>query len=1080
MYFLKGSSGVKRWRCLVAVVLFLLFSLPTSAQQPVGSISGNVTDSTGGAVPGATVTATSKSTGAGRSATSNEAGFYLIPTLLPGEYKLTIEMGGFAGYIAERVVVEVGQSARVDAALQVKGITDVVQVTEAGAGGVETTQSTVGGVVNVRQIDELPLNGRNYLELAKLQPGIEIQEGSSFDPTKSRYTGISIGGRNGREARITIDGIDAVDEHVGTTTLNISQDSIQEFQLSTAGSDASAGLSATGAVNVITRRGGNDLHGSGFVFGRGARYAARPSFDTTKPPFDREQYGFNLGGPLRRDRIFGFANFEKTRERSAIGLSTPYFSGLTTYPAPFDERSSTARIDWRLPRQNEFFFRWSRNDNSNFGGFGGSRLPSTGNVNTNLTNQYVGGLDTVLSSHLTNGFRVALTNFKNRVISPPEAARQVTVPGVTGFRIVTSDGLLTTGPDNITPQSTFELFGQFRDDLTYSMGNHTWRFGGDVVRRKVTVTNFVFGFPSFNVAVTGAPDPATLLDLPFTSVSLGNRNGKRIPGTRDNSLRNTRLSWYMTDSWRARPNFTLNYGIRYEADTLPLNNDLNKPDLIRTLLPNGVAPTPINKHNFAPQLGFAWDPFRNGKTSIRAGFGLYYAMRISNLVTNERASLAPFNSGNDTITLTPNPTSDPNRDRTIDFTRDGRVVFNFTPALIPGTTVRNALPTISAGQSVYVGVPPSTQPGLQVLRQGTIITNDLTTPYSQQFNAGVQRELPSNVVLDVNFIYSRTVHEFMRDVDLANFFPGNGPPRILGDGLPPNGQITLITSDGFSRYRALTVRADKRFSRRYQLTASYALARLETSTADGLGLGAGALVNRNVKANFGSGALDRTHRLTVNGIVELPYGFRLSLITTMNSGLPTSILVGSADLNGDGINGDLLPGTRRGSLGREVHTTGRLNELIRNYNRTVGGSVLPRGGNAPFLLEVPDKLAFGDSFISHDLQVSKVFRITERVRLEATAQMFNVFNVSNLVGPAGLPSTPFNGTLTTIASTGSGVPVGSYRLGSDGRLLNAAGNRALAGVDARSGFAGFSAVRPSIPTGTGLPRASQFGLKLIF
>ena len=135
---------------------------------------------------------------------------------------------------------------------------------------VDTSQTTVGGVVNLKQINELPLNGRNYLELAQLQPGVEIQEGRAFDPTKSRYTGVSIGSRNGREARITIDGVDAVDEHVGTTTLNISQDSIQEFQVSVSSSDPSAGLSATGAINIITKRGGNDLHGSGFVFGRGS------------------------------------------------------------------------------------------------------------------------------------------------------------------------------------------------------------------------------------------------------------------------------------------------------------------------------------------------------------------------------------------------------------------------------------------------------------------------------------------------------------------------------------------------------------------------------------------------------------------------------------------------------------------------------------------------------------------------------------------------------------------------------------------------------------------------------------------
>jgi hypothetical protein len=337
--------------------------------------------------------------------------------------------------------------------------------------------------------------------------------------------------------------------------------------------------------------------------------------------------------------------------------------------------------------------------------------------------------------------------------------------------------------------------------------------------------------------------------------------------------------------------------------------------------------------------------------------------------------------------------------------------------------------------------------------------------------------------LDVNFIYSRTVHEFMRDIDGGNAFIANGPIITLGDGRPAISGITVITSDGFSRYRALTARWDKRFSNRFQFTASYALSRLETTTADGLGLGAGTLVNRNSQANYGPGALDRTHRFTLNGIYELPYGFRFSTITTAYSGLPNSILV-PVDLRGDGLSAGLLPGTHRGSLNRDVDSPAKLNSLIRAYNLARAGQRLPsRSSNpsrAPYLLEVPDSTKFGDSFVSTDLQISKVFMFKERFKLELTAQMFNIFNVSNLVGPAGLPSTPFNGTLTTVASSANGLPPGGFSLGTDGGLLKAGGGRALAGVDRASNFASFGTTRPSIPTGTGLPRAAQFGARFKF
>jgi hypothetical protein len=849
--------------------------------------------------------------------------------------------------------------------------------------------------------------------------------------------------------------------------------------VSTSSSDPSAGLSGTGAINIITKRGSNSFHGSGFLFGRDSDWAARPSFAATKPDFNRKQYGANVGGPALKDRLFWFGNIEKTNEDSAIGLATPYFPTLTSYAAPFDLLSTTVRGDWRVSNNNDVFVRWSRDDNDSFGNFGGNRMPSSGNVNSNTTNQVAGGLDSVLSSKLTNSFRAAVTDFKNRVQRPDAEAQGVGIPGLEGVRILTDDGLLISGPDNITPQSTFELFGQFRDDLTYTAGSHFLRGGADIVRYRVRVTNFVNGFPQFNVVSPTSRNIADIANQTFINTTLGNKKGIRIPGTDDNAHRNTRISLYAEDTWRARQNLTFNYGVRYEVDTHPLNNDLDKPVIVGPILPNGTDPTPIDKNNVAPHGGVAWDPWKDGKTSIRVGAGIYYTLRVSNLVTNERASIAPFNSGNDTITLTSGSLSGGPQD----FNKDGVVDFDFSPILVTGTTVAGAIPTILAGQQVYVAAPASNLITLDVTRTGTLINNELQTPYSKQFNAGIQRELPFNSIIDVNYILSRTKHEFMRDVDAANFFPGNGTPITLGDNKAPTSAITLITSNGYSNYDALTMKIDKRMSHHYQLSAGYALSKLETTTADGLGLGAGALVNRDVDANFGYAPLDRRHRLTFNGILELPKGFRVSAIATIYSGVPSNILVGSADLNGDGINGDLLPGTFRGSMGRDINTVSELNAAIRNYNKTVGGTLNLRNQRMPFAVEMPDSVKFDDSFISHDLQVSYTLRVNGGVRIEATAQVFNIFNVSNLVGPAGLPSTPFNGVLPTVSAP---LPAG-FTVTSDGSLRDAGGNPVVPNVTRlpngsliTSGFGSYGAVRPSLPTGTGLPRAAQFGLRVMF
>src|SRR5216684_2522744 len=336
-----------------------------------------------------------------------------------------------------------------------------------------------------------------------------------------------------------------------------------------------------------------------------------------------------------------------------------------------------------------------------------------------------------------------------------------------------------------------------------------------------------------------------------------------------------------------------------------------------------------------PQLGLAWDPFKNGKTSIRAGAGIFYAMRVSNLITNERAQLAPFNSGNTTFTFLRGTSG------VADFNKDGVTDFDFTPAITTTATVGSAMPIILAGQKVFIAAPQNPLPGLTIQRTGRLDSNDLPTPYSMQYNAGIQRQLGWNSVIDVNFIYTRTTHEFVHDAHIANFFLGNGAPRLRGDGTLPTNCIQLVTADGYSGYRALTIKYDKRFSKRFQYTASYALSRLNTTNTDGLGQGGGVLVNRNNDANYGPGQLDRTQRLTMNGIVELPGGFRLSLLSTHSTGLPQSIIVGSADINGDGLNGDLLPGTHRGSMGRDIDSVDQVNALIRNYNQTFAGKLNP-------------------------------------------------------------------------------------------------------------------------------------------
>src|SRR5262245_12113763 len=215
-----NSSPIRMFMWIAALLCCLVVGGDALAQQPLGNLAGTVTDKVGAVVRGATVTATSLATGALRVATTNDQGYFLLPTLQAGEYKLSVSHAGFANFLVDRVVVAVGQTVNVEARLKVSGASETVQISGADAAAVvDMQEASVGGVVNTRQIEQLPLNGRNYLELARLQPGVEIQEGRAFDPTKSRYTGVSIGSRSGREAHITIDGVDAVRSEEHTSEL---------------------------------------------------------------------------------------------------------------------------------------------------------------------------------------------------------------------------------------------------------------------------------------------------------------------------------------------------------------------------------------------------------------------------------------------------------------------------------------------------------------------------------------------------------------------------------------------------------------------------------------------------------------------------------------------------------------------------------------------------------------------------------------------------------------------------------------------------------------------------------------------
>ena len=360
--FLRGRPRVVLTSASLLCVLLSSSMLLAQTTISTGSIQGLVTDPSGAVVSGAKISISNKATGRVITIKTTSAGAYTSGALTPGDYTLRADAQGFkTSEVA--LTVQVGVTASGNVKLQVGQSPQVVvvQVTEVA---VNTQQATVEGVLTTQQIENLPINGRNFLDLAQLEPGVQIQDGGNFDPTKNGFSSISFGGRFGRTARIEVDGLDISDETVGTTTQNVPASDVQEFQIQQSSLDLSTELTSSGSVNVTTRSGTNAYHGEGYYYFRDQ------SLDANLPggsdnPFQRNQYGANFGGPILKDKLFFFLDAERTKQDLLNPvLPAGNFSALTgSYSSPFREVEGVGRIDWQINERYKFFYRFSYDQN---------------------------------------------------------------------------------------------------------------------------------------------------------------------------------------------------------------------------------------------------------------------------------------------------------------------------------------------------------------------------------------------------------------------------------------------------------------------------------------------------------------------------------------------------------------------------------------------------------------------------------------------------------------------------------------------------------------------------------------------
>jgi Carboxypeptidase regulatory-like domain len=797
---------------LLLTLLALVAPRAAFAQATIatGSIQGTILDSSSAVVPGAKITITNKDTGQSFSVTTTSAGAYTSGSLVPGNYIIRVEAKGFST-VEQAVSVQVGTTSAGNITLAIGTATTVVEVAGETV-AVNTEQPSVQGVLTKQQIENLPINGRNFLDLAQLEPGVQIQDGADFDPTKVGFSSISFGGRFGRTARIEVDGVDTSDETVGTTTENLPSSAIQEFQLAQSTLDLSNELTSSGAVNVVTRSGTNTYHGEAFGLFRDSVFSAGlPSAPGTSSPYQRSQMGANAGGPILKDKLFFFVDAEHTKQLLAapVVVTFPFnaFSGNTG--APFRELDLLGKLDWDIRRGAHMFYRWGYFSNEAVSAGGGVGFEPY--LDRNHTPSHVVGLD-FNTGGFTHSIRFEYLKFTNNL---SDAVLGTNLPFANfPVSMIFGGQSFFTGPNSLAPQATLQSNHQIKYDGSKTWGSHIIRYGvafnhleGGGFAAFNAITPDVE--PIFNAAeqaaaatgpfngtngcppgISGVSCP---LNYPSDTIFLGNGLGFSsefpafgFPAGREGP--DNRLGLYVGDSWKIKPNLTMTFGVRYVRDTGRTDSDLPALTALNNLLPGLGNPVRQPNGNLGPQVGLAWDPWKDGKTVIRAGIGEFFENAIwnnSEFDRPERLATGAFFAGPLLCSGgTPQAVPFPNG------------TTQTPPASICNDFIGNQAANIAAFQKMYQAASlaagnntsnPSYIPNL-ISSAAPILLGalapDYKTPRAIQMNVGVQRELRPGMVLSVDYLRNVGLH-YLLGIDAnhsgdAAYFDKNAALQAIG------------------------------------------------------------------------------------------------------------------------------------------------------------------------------------------------------------------------------------------------------------------------------------------------------------
>jgi hypothetical protein len=990
---------------LVLLVAGLLVSSPVLAQS-TATLQGTVTDSKGDLIPNATVTVRNRSTSFERTTQTDSDGNYQVAALPVGVYTIEVKIEGFKTQVADNVTVEVARTVVQNFQMDVGALSEQVQVSS-DVPVIETTTTSVGTVINQRTVQEIPLNGRHFVDLGLLIPGSVTPPQNGFLTAPLRGQGsfaFNTAGNREDTVNFMINGVNLNDMVQNQITFQPSINTVQEFKVDNSTFSAEYGRNSGAIVNIATRSGTNQYHGELFEFLRNEKLDARNFFDVNSepPPFKRNQFGFNIGGPIHlpgfgeggpilsyngTNRTFFFLSYEGLRQRQGLTLTsntlTPTqranvtnstvqkllpliplptridivnnvevgrFAGSGTAPVDIDQWTGDVSHSFSSNDRLHGYYAFQR-DKRGEPNLQGNTLPGFGDTRQSTRQIFTLNETHIFGPTVTNearlGFnRVNITFTPNLQLNPLDfdihngVNQDIGLPqiSITGFNFNIG------GPAGF-PQGRADMTVVLSDTLNWLHGNHSLKFGGEARRfynNNFTLDTGQFVFPSL----------AAFLDGRATSFSI-------TTGDRSSAIIQNALGFYVQDNYKLRPNLTIELGLRYDWNMTPTeryNRFVVFDPAMRELVRVGEGIDEVyheNNRNFQPRLGIAWDPFKDGKTSVRAAYAILTDQPVTNIVTPLAANP---------------PLADP------------RTITTQQPTLI---TFQNADVVARAA-----GLSPNT------------VNHDFDNAYVQSWNLNIQREIARDLAVTIGYFGSKGTHlRISRNINQ----PINGGARPFSavsgsSAIAPNtplNNVVQIESAGNSNYNALWLTATKRLSRGFQFNASYTFSK----SIDYNSLNSQGVVvqdSYNIRGSRGLSDFDARHRFVISGLYELPFkgnqlveGWQFSTIVQSQSGNPVNIVVNNAGFTGTN-------NTVRPDVTGPIETIGTVARWF-----DISPFVVPVGrfGN------LGRNVVIGPGFNNTDVSLIKRTKLTESQVIEFRWEVFDVFNHANFGQPGRVVST---------------------------------------------------------------------------